>query len=135
MKKCIRCGEIKAISQYYKDSAMRDGHLNCCKACKNESNNKRNKFAQAYGRELLRRFKLMKGCIHCGYKAHHAGLEFNHRNPQEKTECVSNMAKAASCRKNTKSKDKVKFELSKCDVVCALCHNIITFEQRERNWA
>ncbi len=33
-KKCIECGELKSISDFYIHSKMKDGHLNSCKECK-----------------------------------------------------------------------------------------------------
>ena len=34
MKSCKSCGVLKDMSEYYVHSAMADGHLNFCKACK-----------------------------------------------------------------------------------------------------
>jgi hypothetical protein len=33
MKRCIRCGNIKELNDFYVHPQMRDGHLNKCKEC------------------------------------------------------------------------------------------------------
>jgi len=33
MKKCIKCGRLISLNDFYKHSGMRDGHLNKCKKC------------------------------------------------------------------------------------------------------
>jgi len=135
MKKCNKCGETKELSEFYIDRAMKDGRKNYCTTCQYKRTYAHSKKANQYGREVLTRLKLMKGCVHCGYNAHPAALEFNHKNPKEKLFHISNFAKYIATKNTTKSKAKIKMELSKCEVVCAICHNIITFEQRKRNWA
>ncbi len=40
-KKCIKCGKIKPIYEFYKHSKMSDGHLNKCKDCIRDEAHKR----------------------------------------------------------------------------------------------
>lgn len=40
MKKCIQCGEVKDISEFYEDSRIKDGYRNKCKECTKLNNKK-----------------------------------------------------------------------------------------------
>lgn len=66
--------------------------------------------------EFIRRYKILKGCKDCGYKGHHAALEFDHINGDKEINVC-----------NAKSINQAKREIRKCDVVCANCHRIRTF--------
>jgi 5-methylcytosine-specific restriction endonuclease McrA len=39
-KKCSKCGEIKELSDFYKDSYSKDGRYSICKLCKNKATKK-----------------------------------------------------------------------------------------------
>jgi hypothetical protein len=79
---------------------------------------------RAYGRSILHRYKLMKGCVKCGYKEHPVALEFNHINPELKK---FNIASRAAAIKSAAFKE----ELAKCEILCANCHRIHTYGKEE----
>lgn len=63
-------------------------------------------------------------CIDCGKKYNHWQMEFDHRPGEEKAGSVTELL--ASLNKN-----KVLQEISKCDLVCALCHRKRTHVRRD----
>ena len=67
------------------------------------------------------RFKLFKGCSHCGYKDNPAALQFHHVDPSTKVENVSTIR-----RSSWSQWKKIKAEIRKCIVLCANCHSIET---------
>lgn len=82
----------------------------CCYACKNK-----------YHVDLRRKkLKVMaveyKGgkCQNCGYNKSYAAIQFHHRDPKTKSFSLAHP--------NTRSWEKVKAELDKCDIVCSNCH-------------
>lgn len=83
----------------------------------------RDRVSQAYMRKVLRRYKLMKGCSDCGYRKHHAALEYDH--VPEKGQKLHNIGDMARY-----SRKKLKEEIAKCDILCGNCHNIRSFKRR-----
>jgi hypothetical protein len=55
-------------------------------------------------------------CIRCGYKENVAGLEFHHRDADEKEFTIANVA--------NKAWDVIVKELDKCDLLCSTCHRV-----------
>lgn len=72
---------------------------------------------QAQKREWLQQYKERAGCCDCGANLPHYVLEFDHR--EGRTIGIS--IAAFSCCSGW---DKLRYEVSKCDVVCANCHKI-----------
>ena len=66
-------------------------------------------------------FKLSKGCFDCGYKAHPEALEFDH---VRGVKCFE-----LGTRKRL-AMERVMAEIEKCDVVCANCHRVRTYDRR-----
>ena len=73
------------------------------------------------------RFKLFKGCSHCGYKDNPVALQFHHVDPSTKVENVSTIR-----RSSWSQWKKIKAEIRKCIVLCANCHSIETQERYKK---
>ena len=76
-----------------------------------------------YARNILARYKCMRGCDICGYNTHAEALEFHHL--RAKTRRVSAMM--------LYSKKRIKEEISKCELLCANCHRVET-KRLWRSW-
>lgn len=74
--------------------------------------------------EAIRVYKVSKGCIDCGYNAHHAGLDFDHI--PDRGEKSMGVAVLAGKGKVTKTWE----EIAKCEVVCKTCHGIRTWNRQ-----
>jgi hypothetical protein len=73
---------------------------------------------------LVNAIKVEQGCIDCGYNAHPAALDFDHRPGTER--------RWKGFGENlSRSWDVVLDEISKCDVRCANCHRVISYERRQ----
>ena len=75
----------------------------------------RDRIRYDYGQSVLKRYKLMKGCA---------------KDRKSTRFLLAQKAHKMFCNKDTKTKQKIKEELSKCEVVCANCHAIITYENK-----
>jgi hypothetical protein len=80
--------------------------------------------SRAYRGQWVDEYKLSKGCADCGYNAHPAALDFDHRPGTAKVRDIK--------RGNTFGWQALLAEIEKCDVVCANCHRIRTVNRRRR---
>jgi hypothetical protein len=80
------------------------------------------KRAQKRNAKIIKDEKLKRGCEKCGYKDHHAALDFDHLDPVTKSRDIAKM--------HTTNIEALKEEIKKCQVLCANCHRIKTYEQR-----
>jgi len=78
------------------------------------------------GQAILRRYKSIKGCAHCGYRAFASALHFDHIVPENKKFLIATKAHYLAYGKKTKSNKILREELFKCQVLCANCHAIRT---------
>lgn len=71
----------------------------------------------------LRAIKVETGCVDCGFRAHHAALEFDH---------VRGVKAVSLSQINVRHWSIVEHEIAKCEVVCANCHRIRHATKRGR---
>lgn len=75
-------------------------------------------------REYLRQYKLDRGCTDCGYNTRAEALDFDHLPGHRKEFRLSDTG--------GKSWDRLQKEIAKCEVVCANCHRIRTFDRKQQ---
>lgn len=137
LRVCSRCSEGKPLTEY---SKKRKGYQSYCKGCARElskdyyQNNQEHHKAKV-GENRRRRKDLIREwvgnylathpCVDCGSTDIRV-LEFDHVR-DDKSFSISTALREAY------SVDKVADEVSKCDVRCANCHNIVTNE-RAQTW-
>ena len=80
------------------------------------------KRSQVRNAKIIKDEKLKRGCEKCGYKSHHAALDFDHIDPKNKYRDIAKM--------HTTNIEILKQEIKKCRVLCANCHSIKTYGQR-----
>jgi len=72
---------------------------------------------------MIDEIKVTLGCFDCGYNAHPAALDFDHLEEDSKIRSISDMIRAGA------SWTELGKEIDKCDIVCANCHRIRTYER------
>lgn len=70
--------------------------------------------------EIVRQLKVIVGCADCGFMRHHSALDFDHVYGVKKFSISRGGALMESIR-----------EIAKCEVRCANCHRIKTWERYE----
>lgn len=119
---CKDCGEIKDLneSNFRFKGGRPLGYV--CRNCLWEAEKKR----RASNTITVQKLKVNRGCSECGYNKSPYALQFNHRDPSDKTIIKSNPRKAYHPRW---SMSRILEELEKCDLLCANCHAEHTHKQ------
>lgn len=104
MKKCLRCEEVKPLTEFYKKE-KRLHHL--CKPCFN-------KYCSERWIGIKKKAIEYKGgcCQKCGYDKYYGALEFHHTRDKD-----SDWTKIRLKKWNT-----IQLELDKCILLCSNCH-------------
>lgn len=72
-------------------------------------------------REEVHAYKLSQGCTDCGYKAHASALDFDHMPGHKKLFTIG-------ARPHSRP-EAIWAEIAKCEVVCANCHRVRTWNR------
>jgi hypothetical protein len=75
---------------------------------------------------FVNRVKLKFGCKFCGYKQHSQALHFDHIDKTKKYESISYLTKSSYT-----NIIKLKEEMRKCQILCANCHAVKTYQNRD----
>lgn len=131
MKKCYKCGFEKPLDAFSKNAHRKDGLSAQCKEChktlrKQHYEKNKEKVLEQVGRwrdEYVKWFENLKDkpCMDCGRTFPPYCLDFDHLRDKEFT-----ISKAF--RYNW-SKKRILKEIDKCELVCAVCHRIRTYNR------
>lgn len=121
MRQCIckDCGEAWFAPLRKKGGPYRTRCVACHSAVRKEvyKNNNRRRYASL--QRFLKAVKETSGCVDCGYSTHLAALQFDHTGVKNfKLACAVTISRAVP-------------ELMTCDVRCANCHAIKTWERTQ----
>jgi hypothetical protein len=134
MRLCSKCGETRPLEQFARRG---DGHYPVCKSCKAEYNRQYRKTpagrVQARrdeGKRTARRREWLwaeksKPCERCGNTYHPVAMQFDHL-PGFKKEFEVSLGVDKSIQAMAE-------ERKKCQLLCANCHHIVTWERRTGN--
>src|SRR5690554_4154882 len=135
LRVCRTCKEEKSLSEYGVRRASKDGLMTQCKECNKKaqrvqySSNKkyyldRNRELRASNRERYKKTKEGKPCTRCGGLFPQVCMDYDHIDHKSKRLCVAQMMGY--------SWNVIQKEIDKCELVCANCHRIKTYETSTR---
>ena len=113
---CSKCGEDKPLSEFHRDGQKLGGLRPDCKDCVSTRTKQRAAATTAW----MRQIKLERGCTDCGYNDNPVALQFDHIEDNKEFDIGSGSGR---------NRDALEKEIAKCEVVCANCHAIRTYER------
>jgi hypothetical protein len=132
VKRCPRCGEIKPYLEFHRSRLRRDGVQSICKSCRADIDHER--YERRWGgtrarrrlwergrRDWLLSLKTGQPCTDCARFFPPQVLQWDHLPGHPKLGDVSTLYRL--------SRQEVLEEIAKCELVCANCHAIRTFER------
>ena len=82
-------------------------------------------------RKFTHRYKMLKGCAHCGFKEHPAALQFDHLNPITKHRSLRTALTPYATKRSMihLAWDAMKNEIRQCQILCANCHAVKSYKE------
>lgn len=130
-KRCQSCGRCRYYKFFSLGRQYTDGLQARCKDCQHDyyKRHRAIRIQHAGINRVRRRDEIRKlvcaaksdPCMDCGRRYPFYVMDFDHRDPYMKVDCVSVMIR------ELRSFTKIIQEIEKCDVVCANCHRERTF--------
>ena len=136
VKRCPRCGETKTYSEFHRSRRRRDGVQSICRSCRAFIDHERyerrcggtrarRRLWERGRRDWLLTLKTGRPCADCARLFPPQVLQWDHLPGHPKLGDISTL--------NWLSRQQVLEEVAKCELVCANCHAIRTFERA--GWA
>lgn len=133
-KKCIKCNKELLLDRFSRNKNKKDGLNHYCKDCQkvykdnHYKNNKKYYIEKAIkykqkDRKWLDDYKKNLKCSRCEFN-HFAALDFHHIDSSTKLFSIANSILRGY------SKKKILEEIKKCIVLCANCHRIHHYNER-----
>jgi hypothetical protein len=130
-KICTKCGENKPETSFGKTHGRLRSECNWCKALSARQWRENNRVKRSADRkrrlvelnEFINNMKDDKPCADCNLPHSYWRLDFDHRNGEKKLFEISKL------KAGLYSKKKILEEIAKCDLVCANCHRLRTWNR------
>lgn len=138
MKICTYCKEEKSFDQFRFRNKAKNQYVSWCKLCfsnyekekwktseyRRQNNKNHNLERRKHKKQMVKDHLKNCACVVCGNKDFRV-LEFDHINRKNKKYNISDMAGAGLGWKTILN------EIKKCQVLCANCHRIKTYENKD----
>ncbi len=131
-KRCARCGETKLVSEFHKHAKRADGLQVYCKSRRavidheryrrQHGGPRRSRVFDANRANWMRELKSGRPCADCGRTFPPAVMHWDHLPGTRKLGNLSTHFRG-------RSRAAILEELAKCELVCANCHAMRTFER------
>ena len=133
-KTCLKCTLEKPLSEFSKKTKSKDGLQSYCVQCQKIMDAayyakckvrtlKRNEANKQKKRDWLNKYKQSLCCSRCGYHENVIALDFHHNDGKTKAGPIARLVYDWSITR-------LQTEIAKCDVLCANCHRVLHYEER-----